>query len=1479
VDFSRKRKILKTLTERGKKNKLLFLPCLIISLFVKLFYNIATRLDLLFSDDKGRVFGIEKTAKKADKAKSAKQADIKLGKIGKRRARKNSVDPIIPALEGVKPVPRKPVPGSKRPASARLVSAILSVCFVFTFLPATGLIAEAAAEIMAPFDINGDLDGNGVFDESNYTSYLTMLGAPDGYPSTYQYEYRTINDNYILPETVTMDIDDTGAGDGKLVIYFHKTEFDSVPANKLFLPIYTTYLTIYGTDGTTVLRQIPVNYDSDGYANDPIIVLEGDELTQSTISYKLTNEYRRPVYQITKKQNKVMSNPTDGAEPVEISPAVDWGIDQIFQTYKVIDDVVNGSGSYNKDTFNKKQEDISSIESTIDYTDPLYPNGKASVRWTQANEADGYILHKINRDTGVEEGAPITLKNVDGVHSLQYPPAGSTTVYNLLNKSTVYDFEVIPYKGITKSAATKNPQTDTPFFIYGKNSGNIYGTVVSLMEPPAKGIGIDKATPISPKGYEFKWNGNPKIANAAEVAANPDTSPSKAGYNIYRLPLSNIITASGGALDLDSTHEEITAYINDVPFLANDMAMLKNASDGSYNVDNKTTSFSDIDANAGEQYYYAITAYRTPDTVIYESKPLFIPTSTTSRPGVPQGVEALPNSNRIYLKWDAVRTSDPSAPVAEYADSYIVSFTLLDAEGNPTSQTGTREVTVSSQSELMGVFDPVTGNMTSPISIEYYFDGATQRNITNGNRYAITVQAVKERVRGSLSSQVKVLAGGTPSQPDQQSITVTPSDNTITIEWAPVLGADYYYVTYGERDTNGVVASWSDPPTKVNTNRFVHGNLDNGKLYGYKITAAKDVGTGAIAADALVSETLVSDQTAVVYGIAGNNIPAPVDPGFSQTGNVVSLSWKAGIAGNTDVKIAGYYVNITGSDSTVQSIPITSTSYKHTITKEDVTYSYSVQAYAVSNGVPTKSTALEFYDKGYVAKPTPEPPPAEPPGTEDKFLLNPRDFTVTAGDNKADLKWTAVTGANGYIVHAEGPGGKFQFDVTKPSFAHTGLDGGSKWTYYVVAYFIDENGAQANSKKSESQTVTIGGKGADDGSNAAKGHLPAPLDFRVSTTDGQAILTWTAVADAYSYTVHAVSFKQHLTFDVSKPGYVHDRLLNGEEWTYYVTANTLSSNGTTSPGISTTSIDVIIGVTLAQPQDLTAINGNRQVDLMWLEVDGAEGYIVYLYNDAMTQFEPLSVVSEPFYSHTGLVNGKKYSYMVTAYKYTNNEQTYSPYSMTVFGVPTTGSPSDLDRVIEVKGALPYGMDHSELVDVAANHGAFDEDVEVYVSSSDDATNAVRDTLQAFGNGVQSFIAYPFDITVYYAGTRVEATPNSGFGVTFTMPLPDELVRYRDYINVLHVNEFGEMEILNSELREVDGDWCISFIATGFSPYGFVVYKDQIIDASSGTAAAGSSAAGNMSLAGMLSFTAMYTRAVPTIRKYSRRRIYRVKSVR
>ena len=455
------------------------------------------------------------------------------------------------------------------------------------------------------------------------------------------------------------------------------------------------------------------------------------------------------------------------------------------------------------------------------------------------------------------------------------------------------------------------------------------------------------------------------------------------------------------------------------------------------------------------------------------------------------------------------------------------------------------------------------------------------------------------------------------------------------------------------------------------------------------------------------------------------------------------------------------------------------------------------------------------------------------------------DFSVIIinGDKQIKLDWSDVKGADGYMVYARCDGKTETFNVTKSEFLHTGLTPGKTYYYYVVAY-KNINGSVVYGPQSVTVSAIVGGS------------VAAPTDFTVTTNENSAILSWTKVTGASGYTVYGVSDSgKKLEIDVSKNSYVHSGLTEGETWSYYVRAYKLDNNQKIYSD-KTNTITVRIGASFPPPSDLVATPGNRAVALKWTKTKGVDGYIVYVYDDNTGDFQPLSIVSKGSYEHTGLKNGKKYTYMVAGYKFMNGTRVIGDYSLAVSAIPTSGNAADVDYTIAIKGTAPYGISHSELISAAANHEAFDEPVDAYFSVNDESTRAVKEVLRSYANGLKSFIVYPFDISLYLENTLIEVEPNDGFNITFTVPVPDVMKDYRDYITVIHLKDDGtdiiddtvsdnifvnstDLEVLPSAIVDVGGVWCVQFTTASCSPFAFVIYKDNLDNVTSGSGTAGS----------------------------------------
>jgi hypothetical protein len=1489
VEFAKKRKILKKLKDKGKESFLLFLPCAVAAFFVRVFYGIALRVAMILPNSERH----EKAVKSP--------------------ARTSAAVPVMPNEPiHIDTPPEKKAKPSKRPTYARLISAMLSVCFVFTFLPAVGLNVSAAP---------GDNALTNEADEANEQ-------AVDVNGTTYYVHKKDLNPDtpYRTPK---LEWYEPGMGFGySTVLLTPQYEGTTRDANGVITGVPVADFTgvrlyVRVDDGAETVSTAN-NFDPKGLAEDLVEDLDPEK--------KYT--FRAEGYIVIPKYKKI------------VTPAV-LPVYKLDSDGNPIPDLVNGGYIIDTPGSPRKVEyvlDSTGYEILTKQTTPYYsatpgalqsPPGNivaqntatptrndVIIRWDESVGADGYVVWRTNRDTGRQE----YIKTVQGSDSTQ-------TNDTLLIRSSIYDYSVVAYHGVTDKYSVYQNNNADKYYVLSNNRHETYdtATVVSEIDTP-RAANIPFV--IQQNSITVDWNDNQNIKNADEETA---------GYLLYRVPQSAIDAANA---------DPASGILSDDP-TALTLAQLKDLADITVPISNSVSQYTDDLANIAEVYNYVITAYRKPNQDNIESAQLIITTRNVARPAKIQNVQAAPADQMAYVYW----TESPAGSVSRY----ILNYTEIDASGN--------RGTTQKKTILLNNIDFINGNAYELTALR---NGSTYEltveAMNSSNIYSEPSNPVRVTVGGTPETPTL-----NPLVADQNQITVTwnkviaddyqlergePDSGGLIPTWTSIISAGTTVIDDGL--TNNKAYRYRVTARKtIGTGKIVSGSLERVQVMsgaslaqtataGVSIPAPSPGGVAVNGATAVVTwleakpgagQVAVGGYLVYVKNPAGENI---LGSPFDTTALTYTVSIPGGTT-NCDFYVASYAAtdqNIKSREVLMGSIPqkklnspMNVTIKANTDGTANMTWTapdngsgaklaYRVMAYAddpsapltVKGGItatnstftiPTDGKLWHYYVIAYdTSKMFEDSDPSfeetlegnggggggGDDGGDGSFLMKPRDFVVTTSGTSASLDWSAVTGANGYIVYASGNSGTNQFDVSSPGFEHANLRSGDVWRYYVVAYTVSASGVYNYSAPTETQSVTIGGTSTTTAATTTTtttastadttSTLPAPLDFKVVTTDGMAELTWKTVEGAYSYTVHATSRNQDLTFNTSTGKFVHDRLLNGEVWTYSVTANRLGQNGATPAGRTSEAITVTIGMTLVQPQDLTATNGNRQVDVAWSEVDGAEGYIIYLYNNALIQFEPLAVTSEPLYIHTNLINGTRYTYMVAAYKYINNKQTLSPYSMTVVGVPTTGSPTDLDRIIEIKGALPYGMDHSELASAFANHGAYDKDVDIYISSGSDATNAVRNTLSGYANGLDSFIAYPFDIKVYYDESRVEAVPSPGFGVTFTLPVPDQLAKYRDYINVLHINDGGQMEILPSTLTEIDGSWTISFIGTSFSPYAFVIYKDQITDASSSTFAdVVASGANTFNFGGLLSITAMYTRSTPTIRSTSKRRVYHIKRVR
>lgn len=919
--------------------------------------------------------------------------------------------------------------------------------------------------------------------------------------------------------------------------------------------------------------------------------------------------------------------------------------------------------------------------------------------------------------------------------------------------------------------------------------------------------------------------------------------------------------------DSGSTYTGVEIYRSTVDIQSNDLvndlvtnAGIKNNPYGVVKVteilNDKTLSYTDLDINKGVKYYYYIVPFITKtrnDTNRIRG--------TAARDGgslefklTQVRISYTTDNGEVKLAWTPSKTANNSYGDA---DGYKLEIYQLKRY-NPVTKT---------IEDVPADNPPIfTDDTFGPKDLSYDHKGLFNKEMY---RYVVTPYVNVNPVTGPPKpyygepTSVDVTVGGLLGTPENVTAECT-ADGEVTIKWDKVDNATGYTIRYTDEYNGEVVTGTLDSKsnTKVHKGLFLNHNMT------YYVTAYKTVTVN------YESQTTYGNESVPAKVKVGSTLARPQNLKATTTDGTVNISWsdvsgaKGYLLQYKYIKKDGTRVEFVNDITQIKDyvFDLTDEKYVHSGLNNGDRYTYRVLAYKEVSGETVYSP---WSDEAWVIVGVP--------------LDAPKDFTGTTKDGLVDLKWTAVKGAEGYVLYYKRNGGAInEVDVSKPGYQHIGLINGDNYEYYVKSYKTVNGERIYSFDESNHVNITVGEA------------LTSPKDFNASTTDGQVVLTWTAVKGAEGYIIYAYGNGQSYQFDVSKNSYTHTGLKNGDNWTYYAVAYK-TVNGTRVYSTPTRSVSVTIGVSMNAAVDLEATAGNRQVDLKWTAVKGAEGYVVYLYNTATMEFEPITVTSKTAYSHVGLVNGRKYTYMVAPFKTINGERFYGDYSMAVTAIPTTGSSTDMDHTLNVKGTAPYGISHGEYISAVSNHGAFDESVDVYFTTNIESTQAVKDVLKNYANGLSSFIIYPFDISIYQENTLIEVDPADGYTVTITMPIPDRLIAYRDYITVVHINEEEEteeitttdwidisdrrLEVLPCAIVDIDNVWCVQFQCSSFSPFALVIYKEHIQDISSGGGIADGAFAGSFN-SGVLLLTARdmlpYDRKLRVVTKASKR--YKIKSV-
>ena len=417
---------------------------------------------------------------------------------------------------------------------------------------------------------------------------------------------------------------------------------------------------------------------------------------------------------------------------------------------------------------------------------------------------------------------------------------------------------------------------------------------------------------------------------------------------------------------------------------------------------------------------------------------------------------------------------------------------------------------------------------------------------------------------------------------------------SLTVKWETISAATSYEVYRAQAD-----GAYSKIATVTDTS-YIDTDVQYDTEYSYKIKAVNSDG----ASDYSLSCTLKKTRILV------NNLKADTD------GTKVQLSWNRRVAGAD-----GYVIYRRTSDGDYTEIArTTETSYTDTTAKAGTYYYYAVALYL---GELTEDMCDEV-------------------GTGSLDIPS-----VTGASNTTagvQVKWTAVTGATGYIVYRKSGTGSWGriADIksgTTVSYTDKTAASGTTYTYTVRAYNADMM-SNWNSTKSV--------KRLSDPSVTGASNVTAGVQVK-----------WTAVTGATGYIVYRKSGTGSWgrIADIksgSTVSYTDQTAVSGTTYTYTVRAYSGSTMGSWS---STKSVKRLSNTTVTSASNVTA-----GVQVKWTKVTGATGYIVYRKSGTGSYARIADIKSGSTISYTDktAVSGTTYTYTVRAY----NAATMSSYNST-----------------------------------------------------------------------------------------------------------------------------------------------------------------------------------------------------------------------
>ena len=361
----------------------------------------------------------------------------------------------------------------------------------------------------------------------------------------------------------------------------------------------------------------------------------------------------------------------------------------------------------------------------------------------------------------------------------------------------------------------------------------------------------------------------------------------------------------------------------------------------------------------------------------------------------------------------------------------------------------------------------------------------------------------------------------------------------------------------------------------------------------------------------------------------------------------------------------GYYLfrkqGSAGTYSRVKSI--TSTEAENFNLSSGTTYYYKIQAY-VNYGNGTKNIAE-----------------SDEVSIKISFLTTPEISSIeTTSDTTALMRWSKVTGAEGYeIYRSYDPNGEFTYlkTVSDTQTTNTGLILGMQYYYVIRAYYTDE-GEKEYSAWSDVYKFEMPTK-----------YLSAPDNLIArETATGTVLLEWNSVPEADGYDVYRKTStgSYSLIKSVSTTSTYNYNLSTGQTYSYKVCAYYTENSVKHTTEFSNTVSVTILSIATPSIKSISQSAAGTAL-ISWSTISAADGYELWRCRTENGTYSLMKSVDGTATSNYNLTSGATYFYKVRAYKnISDGTKEYGAYSEPVSITISDIAKTRIKSVVQADGS-------------------------------------------------------------------------------------------------------------------------------------------------------------------------------------------------